>query len=146
MNVLFLCKYNVGRSQIAEAAYNKLGKGHATSAGLGDDVKVGTPVHEIIQRCMQEKGYDLTSHVRKQLTKDMLTTIDYVVLLAGEEEMTSQSEKDRWDSVFHQFEDDKVLYLPVTDGKGKSYETICAMRDEVLEHVNMLAQHYLELL
>jgi protein-tyrosine-phosphatase len=40
MKVLFICKYNAGRSRMAEALFNKLSKKHiATSAGIGANVR-----------------------------------------------------------------------------------------------------------
>ncbi|MCL5101750.1 MAG: hypothetical protein M1544_00105 [Candidatus Marsarchaeota archaeon] len=37
MKVLFVCKANVGRSQMAEAIFNKLAKGMAVATSAGVD-------------------------------------------------------------------------------------------------------------
>lgn len=58
-NILFICRHNSGRSQIAEAYLRKFGgdKFHVESAGFEPAEKVNPLVVEV----MREEGIDLTS-------------------------------------------------------------------------------------
>jgi|ERR1035437_7942923 protein-tyrosine-phosphatase len=84
MKVLFVCRANAGRSQMAEAFYNSyIGSKKATSAGLdlkhstkGDDLSLPDSVIEV----MNEIGHDLSSHRRKELTEQMVNDADIVVV------------------------------------------------------------------
>lgn len=57
-HVLFICKHNSGRSQIAAAYANQFGKGHvlADSAGLEP---AGT-INPLVMEVMKEEGFDLS--------------------------------------------------------------------------------------
>ena len=84
MKVLFVCRANAGRSQMAEAFYNfHIGSKGATSAGLdlkhstmGDDLSLPDSVIEV----MNEIGHDLSSLRRKELTEQMVNDADIVVV------------------------------------------------------------------
>ena len=92
MKILFVCKANSGRSQLAEAIFNKLaeGKHQAISAGtkvIREDVnregiKVSDP--NIIE-VMKEMGVDVSNNVRNQVMPEMLEKVDKVVILAEPE-------------------------------------------------------------
>jgi protein-tyrosine-phosphatase len=85
MNVLFVCRANAIRSQIAEALYNHLSPtGKATSAGVdlinsiqGDDMKVPTMVCDL----MSQHEIDTSCQKRDWLTADMVKGADVVVVL-----------------------------------------------------------------
>ena len=69
MNILFICKANAGRSQMANAFFNKLSKKNKSiSAGALVNEKEGESLPEFVLKCMEEEGYDLSNEVRKQLT------------------------------------------------------------------------------
>ena len=92
MKVLFICKFNVGRSQMAEAFYNKLSKnGHAISAGVRNyyyrtiwhsRIKPSDPVVKV----MHEEGIDLARKRIKKLTRSMVESADDVIALMSEDE------------------------------------------------------------
>ena len=65
-NVLFICRHNSGRSQMAEAMLNRLGKGwlKAESAGLAPK-----SVDGLVVSVMDEIGYDLS----KKRSKDVFS-------------------------------------------------------------------------
>jgi arsenate reductase len=105
MKILFVCKGNIGRSQIAEGLFNSLtdGKHVATSAGLtvtkDDSNNEGQKIidrDENIITVMKEIGLDVSKNVRNQLTPEMLGSADRVVVMAPPEvipEYLKQSRK-----------------------------------------------------
>lgn len=85
MKVLFICRANAGRSQMAEGFYNALTHSQdATSAGvdLMNSVKRGDPtVPDLVIEVMKEVGIDITHHRRDMLTKEMVDAADSVVVI-----------------------------------------------------------------
>jgi protein-tyrosine-phosphatase len=93
MKILFICKANVSRSQMAAALYNEMTCSHdADSAGVDIDFPNET-LAERKQRLgashtlnvMQEIGLDLSQNRRTQLTKEMLKGYDRVISMLDEE-------------------------------------------------------------
>ena len=129
--VLFICRGNVGRSQMAEAFFRELyGKNTgigACSAGTHVREREGRLISNIIVDCMNELGYDLSECRRTQLTEEMYDDADRVVVISNE------------DLPNYLFK-----YLPklrcwfVEDGKGRSYEFHCQIRDQIKERVEKL--------
>ncbi len=77
--VLFVCVRNSGRSQMAEAFFNRIaeGKGRAYSAGT-------QPAHEVnpvVVQAMREVGIDIRGSKPKLLTRDMLEQANMVVTM-----------------------------------------------------------------
>jgi protein-tyrosine-phosphatase len=74
MNILFICKANVGRSQMASAFFSMLSKKNkSTSAGTQVGEKEGQIVGDnektkLLVKVMDEKGIDIRNFKRKQLT------------------------------------------------------------------------------
>jgi len=132
MNVLFVCKYNVGRSQIAEAFFNKMSKNHqATSAGThveGDLDEHKEGFRKVIT-AMKELDYDLSKIKRKQLTEQMFNEADKVVVITEKENLPAYARNSS-----------KVVLWKIEDGKGQSYEFICKMRDDIKPLVERLAE------
>lgn len=85
MNVLFICRANAGRSQVAEAFYNDItGTNDAISAGVdlknstkGDDPSIPDLVIEV----MEEAGLDISEKLRKNVTPEMVESAEMVVLI-----------------------------------------------------------------
>jgi len=77
--VLFICVHNAGRSQMAEAIFNRLAAGRytATSAGSQPSERVNMTVAE----AMQEIGYDISKNVPKKLTDAMGMEADLAVTM-----------------------------------------------------------------
>ena len=87
MKVLFVCRYNAVRSQIAEAIFNSISKrNRAYSAGVNvrSAGTEGMPVPEETAALM--KGYDLSKAKRKQLTSEMAESMDRIIVLIPKEE------------------------------------------------------------
>ena len=81
-SVLFVCTANIFRSVTAEYALKtRLGANRScvvSSAGI--DAKP-QPMHAWVQARLREKGADLTTHVQRQITKEMLETADLVMAM-----------------------------------------------------------------
>ena len=79
MNVLFLCKSNVTRSQIAEAFFNKYSKiDNAESSAI---IKPQEKMHRLVVRAMNEKGIDISKNISKKVTKKMINEADIIILM-----------------------------------------------------------------
>lgn len=130
-NILFICRANVGRSQMAEGFYADLrGDSHAGSAGVEDFVQKyhGKPTEKII-KLMAEKNIDITDHSVKQLNSQMLNKYDVAVMLC-ESDITPE---------FLRNSNLPILYQEVQDPDTLSFEDMRKVRDQieqVVEHVD----------
>jgi protein-tyrosine-phosphatase len=86
MSVLFICKSNVGRSQMAMAMYNQLYPGEAASAGTVVDVegqRVGDRPRAVNAiAVMREVGIEISDYTRLQVTPNMLDNFDEVIVMS----------------------------------------------------------------
>jgi protein-tyrosine-phosphatase len=91
MKVLFVCRGNVGRSQMISALFNKYSDLGMHSAGIkvheneGQKIK-DIPIAEPVIRFMKREGINVEENVRRQLTPQMIEEYDNVVIIAPEEE------------------------------------------------------------
>lgn len=131
MKILFVCRGNVGRSQIAEALFNNFSKNHsATSVGTKVVDKEGKSVEgemlkdregaKHIIAVMDEVGIDVRFAARKQVTKDSVDDSDIVVVMAEKETLPD-----------YLLESDKVRYWEIGDPKNQTLEEVRATRDTV---------------
>ena len=74
--VLFVCVQNAGRSQIAQALYERRG-GEARSAGSHP----ADAVHEVIVNALEEVGIDVSGRTPKGLTRDDVDWADLGVTM-----------------------------------------------------------------
>jgi protein-tyrosine-phosphatase len=81
-SVLFVCTGNIFRSVTAEYALKaRLGPGTSCVIGsAGIDAKPQS-MHAWVQARLLEKGVDLTTHVPRQLTKDLVEAADLVIAM-----------------------------------------------------------------
>jgi arsenate reductase len=124
--VLFVCTHNSGRSQMAEAFFNQLGKGkaRAMSAGTNPDIAVDPTVIE----AMRETGIDISGSKPKALTLEMIKQADKVITMGcGVEGVCPATfvETEDWE---------------LEDPKGKMLEEVRQIRDEVRSKVVNLLQ------
>ena len=83
MKILFVCKYNRFRSQVAETIFNKLNKNpkiKAESLGLELDPLRPYIAKEVIS-ILKEKGYDMKGKP-EQATKELAKKYDLIVIVA----------------------------------------------------------------
>lgn len=136
MNILFACRGNVGRSQIAEALFKKeTGEKYSIfSAGTklsGPEEPIGelVPGTAAVIEVMNEIGIDVSKNIRKQITEDMVASADMVILVVDEHDPLPE----------YVVNNTKVTTWNVPDPKGQSLEFTRSVRDEIHEHVKELA-------
>lgn len=86
MKILFVCRANSGRSQIAKELYNRICPGEADSAGThvdepGQKIKYRSTASSAIA-VMKEIGIDMSENTRMQLVPEMLSKYDHIIVLA----------------------------------------------------------------
>lgn len=74
--VLFVCVQNAGRSQIAQALYERRG-GEARSAGSAP----ADEIHEVVVDVLDEIGIDVSGRTPRALTRDDVEWADLVVTM-----------------------------------------------------------------
>lgn len=136
MNVLFVCRGNVGRSQMAAALLSRHEGFRVSSAGLkvnGDEGQrlSDIPLAEPVIRFMQREGVAIGDSTRTQLTPEMLKSNDLVLILAPEEELpnwvSDAGNIERWDIQDPKGMDDAGYEQVVADIKRR----ICGLRDSI---------------
>ena len=133
MNILFVCKANVGRSQIAAALFNKYSKRNkAKSAGTHVGEKEGQTIGEnekakFVWTVMDEEGIDVRNNKRIQLTPEMVEEADKVVMIV---------DKKDWPDYLK--ESDKVIYWNLEDAKDTDYEFHVKTRDLIKKKIKKL--------
>ncbi len=142
MKILFLCKANVSRSQLAAALYNKLTNSRdADSAGTFVDFPGETLLERRKRRggtytinAMAEEGVDVSNNVRTQLTPSMLRNYGKVISMA-EPEFTPE-----W--LAH---DDSYVYWEITDPQGKGLEATLVAKEKIKTKIaELLVQSQLQ--
>jgi len=124
MTILFLCRQNAGRSQMAEALFERLAPGHeAISAGSEPASQVHPPVIE----AMKEIGIDLTGRKPQRVDQGMLDRADHVISMGCD------------DPAVCEYPGRKVEDWSIEDPSGKSFEDVERIRDEIRERVEALA-------
>ena len=129
MKILFVCRGNVARSQMAEAYYNFFTKsGDASSAGVLDftPVKYGHSVKEVIQ-VMKEDGIDISQQNVKFITEEMVKASDRIFAMCKKEECPQ-----------FLLNSNKITFWNIDDPYDTSLENHRKIRDEVKEHVQLL--------
>lgn len=122
--ILFVCIHNSGRSQIAEAIFNRQAFGEyiALSAGTQPAKKINPTVRKV----MQEIGIEIGGQRPKQLTPDMLEGVYRVITMGcGIEETCPASfiTTEDWD---------------LDDPENKSLREVRQIRDQIKTKVAAL--------
>jgi arsenate reductase len=121
MKVLFICRANVGRSQMAPAFFNTLStKHHAIGAGTHVGDNEGLPLQELVIKCMAELGYDLSKKKRRQLTPEIAHEAHKIIVM---------NEKDDLPPYLN--DSPKLIFWDVEDAKGTSYDFHVKIRDQI---------------
>ena len=123
-NVLFVCVHNAGRSQMAEAFFNRIVEGKAVGFSAG--TQITETINPVVVEAMQEVGIDISREKPKMLTLDMMDRADKVITMGcGVDGICPAS--------IVLSEDWKL-----EDPAGKSIETVRKIRDEVKLRVEKL--------
>jgi arsenate reductase len=120
MNVLFVCVQNAGRSQIAEALYERAG-GTARSAGTAPAARVHPEVVEV----MRELGIDLGDRKPHRLDDSDVEWADVVVTMGCGDACPVLPGK-------------RYLDWDLPDPAGRPPEEVRSIRDKILRLVNAL--------
>lgn len=128
MKVLFICRGNVGRSQMAEALLKKSvdDSYEVISAGTqlsGPEQPIGelSPAIDNVIEVMREEGVDISGNIRNQVTKEMADSADKIVLVVDERDPIPE----------YLVNNPKVIKWDVLDPKGQSLEFTREVRDQI---------------
>jgi protein-tyrosine-phosphatase len=134
MDILYICKGNVGRSQMAEAFFNRLSKYHmAYSAGTSSKIVDGSDIYSDAIECMYEIGYDMSGQKRKKVSPEMVRKVDRIVVIMEPHEAEQNIP-------FYLKESGKVQYWNIRDARRTDIATQRAIRDQIKICVDDLIQ------
>ena len=120
--VLFVCTQNAGRSQIAQAFFERYGPPDVRAESAG--AEPADAVHPVVVDAMREVGIDLGERRPKKLTLEMQLHADWAITLAcGAKCPYVPSIVEDWD---------------VDDPAGKPIEEVRRIRDDIEQRVNEL--------
>jgi len=77
--VLFVCVHNSGRSQMAEAFFNRLAQDKAKAVSAGTNP--GSSVNPVVVEAMKEVGIDISEKKPKELTIEMAENADRMITM-----------------------------------------------------------------
>lgn len=120
--VLFICIHNAGRSQMAEAFFNRMAGGKARAISAGSQPADG--VNPLAAQAMNEVGLDISRNKPKLLTPEMMDGVDRAVTMGcGDVCPVTTVPTDDWE---------------LEDPKDKNIERVRIIRDEIKARVSDL--------
>ena len=126
--VLFVCTQNAGRSQMAQALFEKHGPADVRAESAG--AEPADRVHPVVVEAMREIGIDLSGRRPKRLTLEMQLHADWAITLAcGARCPYVPSVVEDWD---------------VADPAGQRIEEVRRIRDDIENRVVDLATNRIE--
>jgi arsenate reductase len=126
--VLFVCTQNAGRSQMAQALFERHGPPDVRAESAG--AEPADRVHPVVVEAMREVGIDLEPRRPKKLTLEMQLHADWAITLAcGAKCPYVPSVVEDWD---------------VDDPAGHRLEQVRRIRDEIEMRVLDLAENRIE--
>ena len=120
---MFVCVQNAGRSQIAEALFNRMAEGRALARSAGS--RPGDAVHPVVAQAMDEIGIDLSAAKPKGLTPDVLDGVDWFVTMGCGDECPFVPGAKRID-------------WEVADPAGQSLNEVRGIRNDIKRLVDLL--------
>ncbi len=134
MKILFVCRGNVGRSQMAEALYKIYGDktNEVSSAGTKlsgpEEPIMNLPLAFNVVDVIKEEGLDISTAVRNQVTPDMADEADKIILVVDDADPIPEYLKNNA----------KVTQWNVPDPKGTSLERHREIKDQIKELIKSL--------
>ncbi len=123
--VVFVCVHNSGRSQMAEAFAQRLGRGRVVAESAGTEP--GGALNPAAVAAMEEIGFDMSSHHPKMLTEEMIASADRIIT------MGCGVDADACPATFVPSED-----WGLDDPKDQPMEKVREIRDEIKARVEKL--------
>ncbi len=125
---LFVCVHNSGRSQMAEAFFNKLAQGRAKALSAG--TRPADAVNPVVVEAMGEVGIDISGNKPKALTLEMVEKADRMTTMGCGAETeavcpASFIETEDWE---------------LEDPQGKPLEEVRTIRNEIRDRVAKLVK------
>ena len=126
IKVLFVCVHNSGRSQMAEAFFNRYAAGEALSYSAG--TRPASHVDHNVVEAMREIGIDISRQVPKVLIPGMIEDADKVVTMGCMADEVCPA-----------------MFIPteewrIEDPEGQSIEKVREIRDEIETRVKDIVQ------
>ena len=125
MTVLFLCRQNAGRSQMAQAFFERLAPGHHAISGGSSPA---TAIHPSVVEVMREVGVDLSGRKPAKVDAKMLAKADLVISMGCD------------DPAVCEYPGRKVEDWGIEDPSGKPIEDVRRIRDVLRERVKQLVR------
>jgi arsenate reductase len=126
--VLFVCTQNAGRSQMAQAFFERHGPADVRAESAGDEP--ARAVHPVVVEAMREVGIDLSGRRPKKLSLEMQLHADWAITLAcGARCPYVPSVVEDW---------------AVADPAGRPLEEVRRIRDDIEERVRDLAENRID--
>ena len=127
-HVLFVCTHNAGRSQIAEAFFNRMAPDDVVAESAGQEPR--SSVWPEVVEAMREVGIDLSRRRPKRLLPEMQLHADWAITLAcGASCPYVPTVVEDWD---------------VPDPAGRSLDEVRRIRDQIELRVHDLLEHRLD--
>ncbi len=125
MTVLFLCRQNAGRSQMAQAFFERAAPGHAAHSGGSSPAAA---VHPVVVEVMREVGIDLSGRTPGKVDAELLQRADLVVSMGCD------------DPAVCDYPGRKVEDWGIEDPSGKPIAEVRRIRDLLRARVEELAR------
>ncbi|HTA97148.1 MAG TPA: arsenate reductase ArsC [Solirubrobacteraceae bacterium] len=124
--VLFVCNHNAGRSQIAQAVFERYGPADVRAESAGTEP--ATAIWPTVVEVMREIGLDLSGRTPKKLTVEMQQHANWAVTMGcGDACPYVPSIVEEWD---------------IPDPAGKPLEEVRAIRNQIQQQVReLIAAH-----
>jgi arsenate reductase len=119
-HALFVCLHNAGRSQMAQALFERAAAGRHTASSAG--TTPGERVHPEVVEVMSELGIDLSDRVPKLLDRDAAEQADVVVTMGCGDECPYIPGK-------------RYVDWDLDDPKGRPIDEVRATRDDIARRV-----------
>lgn len=126
--VLFVCVHNAGRSQMAEAIFNKYAPEHMK--GISAGTQPGKTINPMAVEALREIGLDISNHKPKLLTHEMIKQASRVITMGcGVSESCPAALGLRIDEDWG-----------LDDPAGQPIEKVRPIRDEIIRRVQDLIE------
>ena len=125
VTVLFICVHNAGRSQMAEAFFNKMSEGRHKGISAGSNP--ASQVNPIAVEAMKEIGIDIGSKKPKKLNKEMIMEAELAITMGCGEDTCPivPNELREWD---------------LEDPHDKTIDVVRTIRNEIKRRVEALVK------